>query len=113
MSPRTYGAPEAERAGPLEAAPAPAMHPALALQRQIGNRATAQLVARAKKRQAVVEGETVVVTSDAEETEAKSIITKIRDTHGIAVDSLKAATATKDAYKKAPKKALDKIKALP
>ena len=66
-----------------------------------------------KKRQAVVEGETVVVTSDAEETEAKSIITKIRDTHGIAVDSLKAATATKDAYKKAPKKALDKIKALP
>ena len=34
------------------------------------------------------------------------------DTHGIAVDSLKAATATKDAYKKARKKALDKIKAL-
>ena len=91
----------------------------LVLQRQIGNRATAQLVARAgttkktKKHPVVVEGETVIVTSVAEETEAKTIITTIRDTHGIAVDSLKAATATKDAYKNAPKKALDKIKALP
>ena len=52
-------------------------------------------------------------TSVAEETEAKTIITTIRDTHGIAVDSLKAATATKDAYQNAPKKARDKIKALP
>jgi hypothetical protein len=101
---------ERREVGPAAIAPA---HPALLLQRQIGNRATAQLVARAKKRNATVEGETVIVTSDAEESEAKTIITTIRDTHGIAVDSLKAATATKDAYKNAPKKAVDKIKAIP
>ena len=114
MPSRTRGAPEADRAEQPEAAPAANAreHPVLLLQRQIGNRATAQLVAR-KKRNATVEGETVIVTSDAEETEAKTIITTIRDTHGIAVDSLKAATATKDAYKNAPKKALDKIKTLP
>ena len=121
MSPRTYGELEADRAAQREAAPAagaPA-HPVLVLQRQIGNRATAQLLARAgttkrtKKHPVVVEGESVIVTSSAEETEAKTIITRIRDTHGIAVDSLEAATATKDAYKNAPKKVRDKIKALP
>jgi mRNA-degrading endonuclease toxin of MazEF toxin-antitoxin module len=121
VSPRTHDASEADRAALREAAPAALTpeHPVLVLQRQIGNRATAQLVARAgttkktKKHPVVVEGETVIVTSVAEETEAKTIITTIRDTHGIAVDSLKAATATKDAYKNAPKKARDKIKALP
>ena len=121
MSPRTHGDMEADRAAPREAAPATGapVHPVLILQRQIGNRATAQLVARAattkktKKHPVVVEGESVIVTSAAEETEAKTIITTIRDTHGITVDSLKAATATKDAYQNAPKKARDKIKALP
>jgi mRNA-degrading endonuclease toxin of MazEF toxin-antitoxin module len=121
VSSRTHGDPEADRPAQREAAPearTPA-HPVLVLQRQIGNRATAQLVARAattkktKKHPVVVEGETVIVTSVAEEQEAKTIITTIRDTHGIAVDSLKAATATKDAYQNAPKKARDKIKALP
>ena len=120
VSHRTHGAREADRAARREAARgrAPA-HPVLVLQRQIGNRATAQLVARAattkktKKHPVVVEGESVIVPSAAEETEAKTIITTIRDTHGIAVDSLKAATATKDAYSNAPKKARDKIKALP
>ena len=121
VSHRTHGAQEADRAARREAAAAagaPA-HPVLVLQRQIGNRATAQLVARAattkktKKHPVVVEGETVIVRSAAEETEAKTIITTIRDTHGIAVDSLKAATATKDAYQNAPQKARDKIKAIP
>ena len=121
VSPRTHGDLEADRAARREAAPAAGapVHPMLVLQRQIGNRATAQLVARAattkktKKHPVVVEGESVIVTSVAEETEAKTIITTIRDTHGITVDSLKAATATKDAYQNAPKKVRDKIKALP
>jgi hypothetical protein len=121
VSPRTHGALNADRASRREVAAAgraPA-HPALVLQRQIGNRATAELVARAgttkktKPHEVVVEGETVIVSSVAEESEAKTIITTIRDTHGIAVDSLKAATATKDAYKNAPQKARDKIKTLP
>jgi hypothetical protein len=121
VSSRTHRAlepdPAARRDGSA-AARAPA-HPALVLQHRIGNRATAQLLARAgttkktKPHPSVIEGETVIVTSAADEAEAKAIITTIRDTHGIAVNSLKAATATKDAYKNAPQKARDKIKAIP
>ena len=105
--PRTHGARRRTglRGARRRRRPARRHIPCSLLQRQIGNRATAQLVARAattkktKKHPVVVEGETVIVTSVAEETEAKTIITTIRDTHGIAVDSLKAATATKDAYR--------------
>src|SRR5215211_2169717 len=116
-----HGVSAADQAPRQEAVPggrAPT-HPTLVLQRQIGNRATAELIARAgttkktKPHPVVIEGETVIVRSAADEADAKSIITTIRDTHGIAVDSLKAAAATKDAYKSAPKKARDKIKAIP
>jgi hypothetical protein len=96
---------------------------AVTLQRTVGNRATTRLVQRG-----VLEGikrtlgmeyaltigtETVLVKSDGDAQQARSIIDSISNTYGIAVDSLKGATATKDAYANAPQAERDKIAARP
>jgi hypothetical protein len=102
-------------------------HPVLALQRAVGNRATAQLVQRAPSAtvtppaahapgaeySVTVSGETVLVKSAADEQLAKSIIDTIAAGYGISVSSLKGATATKDHYANAPQAERDKVAAMP
>jgi hypothetical protein len=96
---------------------------ARSLQRAAGNRATTQLVQRGLfdgirrtlglQYSATIGSEQVLVTSRAEEQRARAIITEICGTYGIAVDSLKGATATKDHYANAPQAERDKVAARP
>ena len=95
----------------------------IGLQRQIGNRATSQLVQRGlwndirklvgASYEATVMGERVVVASKSEETEAASIIKRIKDSYGIDISSVKAVKATVDHYANAPKEERAKVKAIP
>jgi hypothetical protein len=120
---RAESAPESAREEAGSSASAPPGHAVLALQRQIGNRATAQLVQRGvwndlrklvgASYEATVAGETVIVASKAEAQEAGEIIKRIKDQYGVDISSVRAVKATVDAYAKAPKKERDKVKTAP
>ena len=96
---------------------------ALQLQRAIGNRAATQQLQRGiwndiKKAlgasyRATVEGETVIVASEAEEKEAGEIIRRIESDYSIDISAVKAVKATVDSYANAPQKERDKVKVSP
>ena len=79
----------------------------LALQRSIGNRATARILSRETR---TIHGEDVNVASDKEANEADEIIARIASTYGITIDSGKLVTATRERYSKAPASELMKVK---
>ena len=85
---------------------------ALALQREIGNRATARQLARAPKAVAVG-GEKVMVENDAEEAEAKKLVEGMKTKYGVEVSSAQAVKSTLATYKDAPQAERDKVKARP
>jgi hypothetical protein len=100
---------------PSRAAP-PAQSPevarALALQRRIGNRATAQALSRTPK-EAAVGAEKVMVETDAEEAQAKTLIEGIKSKYGVEISSAEGVKSTLALYKDAPQAERDKVKARP
>jgi hypothetical protein len=71
----------------------------LALQRTVGNRATTALIQRKLQ---TIQGEQVHVSSDKEAKKADAIITWLRKTCGITIDSGRLVTAVKGRYTAAP-----------
>jgi hypothetical protein len=72
----------------------------LALQRSAGNRAVVDILARqpetkSKPKVVTVEGERVEVASDAEAKDAERILKLLKDTYGVAFDSLTARNAVR------------------
>jgi len=80
---------------------------ALALQRSVGNRATAQLISREIR---TIQGESVYVRSDAQAASAERIIKRIRRRYGIKIRSGRLVRSTKRRYKDAPASERMKVK---